>query len=87
MASMACRTADGARSMPIYEFICKKCKHEFEELVMSTSEKINCPDCGSKRIERAMSTFSYSSGGSFSHSSGNSCGSCSSGNCSGCSCH
>lgn len=73
--------------MPIYEFVCRKCKTDFEELVLSSSEKIACPKCGSKRVDRAMSTFSYSSGGSYRHASGDSCGGCSKGSCSGCGHH
>jgi putative FmdB family regulatory protein len=70
--------------MPIYEFVCRKCKADFEELVMSQAEKVACPKCGSKRVERAMSTFSYASGGTFRHASGDECGSCAKGSCSGC---
>lgn len=73
--------------MPIYEFVCRKCKADFEELVLRSSEEVRCPKCGSKRIERAMSTFSYSSGGAYHHASGDSCGSCSKGSCSGCGHH
>ncbi|MFH1132223.1 MAG: zinc ribbon domain-containing protein [Pseudomonadota bacterium] len=71
--------------MPIYEFICSKCKNEFEELVFNSSEKVSCPKCGSIKVKKEMSVFSYSSGGKFSSSAGDSCGSCSKGSCSGCS--
>lgn len=70
--------------MPIYEFVCRKCEADFEELVRSSAEKVVCPKCGSKRVARAMSTFSSSSGGKYRHSSGDSCGSCAKGSCSGC---
>lgn len=73
--------------MPIYEYVCNKCSEEFEELVFSSSEKINCPQCGSKHVKRALSVFSYSSGGSYSSSAGSSCDSCTSGNCTNCGCH
>jgi putative FmdB family regulatory protein len=71
--------------MPIYEYICKKCKNQFEELVFNRSEEVPCPQCGSKRVERALSVFSHSSGGSFRSSAGSECGGCSSSSCSGCS--
>ncbi|PID78593.1 FmdB family transcriptional regulator [bacterium DOLJORAL78_65_58] len=46
--------------MPLFEFTCKKCGHQFEELV-TLSElndgKLVCPACRSKRIERGFSAF------------------------------
>jgi len=73
--------------MPIYEFACKKCEHCFEELVLSRSEKVACPACGSERVERAMSVFSHSSGGSFRSSAGDGCASCHKSSCAGCGGH
>jgi putative FmdB family regulatory protein len=72
--------------MPIYEFICTDCEQPFEELVLSSSAEVVCPSCGSDKLERAMSTFSYSSGGKYSSSKGSGCDDCSKGSCSGCSC-
>jgi len=46
--------------MPIYEYRCKKCGEKFEKLVRfstSTSE-IECPKCGSQRVEKLISAFS-----------------------------
>ena len=34
--------------MPIYEYICDDCKEPFERLVMKSTEKIACPQCGSR---------------------------------------
>jgi len=46
--------------MPIYEFICKECQEEFEELVMSPGDpKPKCPECGSKKVEKLMSAGSF----------------------------
>ena len=47
--------------MPIYEYACPSCGHEFELLVMG-SERPACPECGGKKLEKKFSTFS--SGGS-----------------------
>ena len=44
--------------MPIYEYVCKDCKHEFEELVFSQEEAATCPKCGSKNTEKLMSACS-----------------------------
>ena len=51
--------------MPIYEYNCSQCDHEFEKLVFSSSEKVDCPNCKSKKVSRKMSTFAFSSGGKF----------------------
>lgn len=43
--------------MPIYEYICLKCKKEFEELVLNKEEEVRCPACGSKELEKKFSPF------------------------------
>jgi putative FmdB family regulatory protein len=70
--------------MPIYEYVCSKCNNDFEELVFSQSEKVSCPECGSKKVERKMSVFAFSSGGTFRSTGSASCGGCSKTSCSGC---
>ena len=49
--------------MPIYEFVCESCGQRFEELVGShvgrEAEDVACPECGSAKVERQLST-SYS---------------------------
>ncbi len=44
--------------MPVYEFRCRDCKKNFE-IVCSISEyereKVACPDCGGKKVERRWS--------------------------------
>ena len=71
--------------MPIYEYVCDRCGHEFEKLVFNSSEKIGCPKCKARKVSRKMSAFAFSSGGKFKSTASSSCGSCSSGSCSGCS--
>jgi len=71
--------------MPIFEYLCNKCGNDFEELVFGKAPRVSCPSCGNKKVQRAMSVFASSSGGSFRPSSGSSCGGCSKGSCSGCS--
>jgi putative FmdB family regulatory protein len=48
--------------MPIYEFECKKCGKGFE-ILMGFNEKANprCPECGSKKTKRLLSSFSTGS--------------------------
>jgi putative FmdB family regulatory protein len=40
--------------MPLYEFACEECRHEFETLVVS-GEEPECPQCQSRRLERRLS--------------------------------
>ncbi len=40
--------------MPIYEYTCKCCGHEFEELVRG-AEQPGCPSCGQQSVERRLS--------------------------------
>jgi putative FmdB family regulatory protein len=40
--------------MPIYEYACLSCGHEFEELVRG-DERPACPGCGKSLLERRMS--------------------------------
>jgi putative FmdB family regulatory protein len=44
--------------MPIYEFECEECGGRCEELVAAGAEGIACPECGSTRTRRLMSSVS-----------------------------
>jgi putative FmdB family regulatory protein len=62
--------------MPIFEYICQDCQHEFEALVMSKS-KAACPKCESKKLAPQLSVFAVSAKGSAAPSrAAGSCGSC-----------
>ena len=65
--------------MPIYEFACEECDENFEKLVrISGVSQVTCPNCGSVKTKKKMSTFaSHLEGGSSSFSS--SSASCSTG--------
>ena len=75
--------------MPIYEYGCQKCGHEFEELVFG-DDNPQCPECGSSDVQKLMSKCchtggeccSYDAGASSSSSCG--CAGCAGGNCSSC---
>jgi len=62
--------------MPIYEFHCKSCGEEFEELVLKRDDTsdVQCPSCESADVERLQSGFATVSGGSGS-AAGSSCSS------------
>jgi putative FmdB family regulatory protein len=42
--------------MPLYEFECLSCRHEFEALVRGT-DRPTCPACGSHDLQRLASAF------------------------------
>lgn len=42
--------------MPIYEYQCNTCSHEFEKLVLNTDDTdICCPACDSLNVSKKMS--------------------------------
>jgi putative FmdB family regulatory protein len=46
--------------MPIYEYECRACGHEFERLVR-TGDTPSCPACESQDLERLLSLLTISS--------------------------
>jgi len=51
--------------MPLYEYKCQDCGREFEELTsFARANDVACIYCGSRKVERLMSTFSDSGSGS-----------------------
>jgi putative FmdB family regulatory protein len=64
--------------MPIFEYVCKECQHQFEALVYGNA-KAACPKCQSKKLEPKLSVFAVSAKGSSASSSpmpAGPCGSC-----------
>lgn len=45
--------------MPLYDFRCRGCRHEFEALVRAPQTP-HCPACASADLERLLSGFSFS---------------------------
>lgn len=44
--------------MPIYEYECKACGHQFEFLLLPTAKTTpTCPECQSQDLEKLMSGF------------------------------
>jgi len=75
--------------MPIYEYRCAVCDHEFEYLVFGGSEPETCPSCGDKRVSRLLSACSHITKGAGGHTVSRSagasgCGGCASTNCGSC---
>ena len=45
--------------MPIYEYVCKSCKQEFE-IIRPMGQKdapLECEKCGSKKVKRKLAVF------------------------------
>jgi putative FmdB family regulatory protein len=47
------------RSVPIFEFTCRACRHEFETLVRS-AEIPSCTQCASTALDKKLSVFATS---------------------------
>jgi putative FmdB family regulatory protein len=48
--------------MPLYEYSCKECEHQFETLV-DAGETPECPACRATALERRLSVFAAHTGG------------------------
>ena len=46
--------------MPLYEYQCRECKHQFEALVLPKTPPA-CPKCEGQDLERLLSMFAVSS--------------------------
>jgi len=74
--------------MPLYEYVCSKCKSRFELLrrMNQADEEALCPNCNS-RAEKVLSSFaclSRDESGISSPVGGSSCFSCSTSSCDSC---
>jgi len=67
--------------MPIYEYICKDCGKQYEQIVLSRSHVIECPHCSSKRHTLQLSVFSAPAKSGGAGSSGGAGPCCGSGGC------
>jgi len=47
--------------MPLYDFRCRACGHEFEALVRNNILPAECPECHAGDLERLLSTFAATS--------------------------
>lgn len=61
--------------MPLYEFKCKDCGHEFEDLVLGSARSA-CPSCKSQMLERLFSVFALSATADNPMPAPGACGSC-----------
>ena len=50
--------------MPIYEYRCPECGHEFEKMQKVDAPVPECPDCESSEVEKKVSLSSFQLTGS-----------------------
>ena len=48
--------------MPIFEYRCKSCGHKFEAILFG-DQSPECPKCHTEKLEKQLSTFAVSKGG------------------------
>jgi putative FmdB family regulatory protein len=73
--------------MPIYEYVCQDCQHEFDALrsMSQADAALPCTECGSEHIKRKISNFFAESGGrAVAGMSEPGCSFCSGGSCAHC---
>jgi len=64
--------------MPIFEYICRDCQHQFETIV-TASRAAACPSCHGQKLDKQHSVFAVSAKGSSSNrmtQPGGACGAC-----------
>lgn len=49
--------------MPIYEYVCQQCGTDFERLVPTSTTRVACPECRSRKVTRQFSAFALRSNG------------------------
>jgi len=47
--------------MPLFDFRCRACSHEFEALVLNDTPPTECPKCHAADLERLLSVFASTS--------------------------
>jgi putative FmdB family regulatory protein len=63
--------------MPLYEYACRQCAHQFEALVRGVSDRPACPSCQGLDLERRLSVFAaHSSGAAPKRAEAGPCGTC-----------
>ena len=62
--------------MPIFEYVCQECRHQFETIVFG-KQKAECPKCHGTKLDPQLSVFAVSAKGSTSGTlPSGPCGSC-----------
>ncbi|HXG03397.1 MAG TPA: zinc ribbon domain-containing protein [Candidatus Binatia bacterium] len=67
--------------MPIYEYRCAACGHDFERYVPSGTTTVACPTCRSEDVTRKLSVVAFKTGGGLAGAASPSGGGCCGGGC------
>lgn len=43
--------------MPVYEYTCEACAHDFEQFVHTTKARVECPKCHGGKVTKRLSLF------------------------------
>jgi putative FmdB family regulatory protein len=72
--------------MPLYEYICNDCGHQFETLrsMKDADKPVSCKKCLGEHTHRAISVFFAQADGRSVVATGGGCGGCNGGTCSSC---
>ena len=72
--------------MPIYEYICEECGHEFDALrsMKDADTEISCKQCDSHHTHRMLSVFFAQSDGRTVANTSTGCSGCNGGSCASC---
>ena len=73
--------------MPIYEYHCKKCGHDFEKLVPRAGTPVECEKCQSDDVEKLFSVFGTNTTSQTAPAACPAADSCPAAAASGCGCH
>ncbi len=73
--------------MPIYEYHCKKCGHDFEKLVPRAGTPVECEKCQSDDVEKLFSVFGTNATSQTAPAACPAADSCPAAATSGCGCH
>jgi putative FmdB family regulatory protein len=73
--------------MPIYEYHCKKCGHDFEKLVPRAGTPVECEKCQSDDVEKLFSVFGTNATSQTAPAACPAADSCPAAAASGCGCH
>jgi putative FmdB family regulatory protein len=75
--------------MPLYEYICKDCGHEFDAIrsIKESDSRIECDECRSDHTSRKISLFFAQSGGRVVAGGNSGCAGCGGDTCASCGGH
>jgi putative FmdB family regulatory protein len=62
--------------VPLFEYECRSCKAQFEQLVFNTRSEVVCRECGSASVVQLLSTFAVKASSERSVPEPGPCGSC-----------